>query len=95
MKSKTKKWSKLTAKQLAAATAVFDDPTYNPPARKPSPRDLAQLRRVQAKAKLQRIPIALEQRLIVQADSYAARRGMSFSDVVADALTQLIAKKSA
>src|SRR5208337_3759745 len=50
MTTKRKRWSEMTTKELAAATRDFDDPNYNPPARKPTKRQSSQLRRVQRKA---------------------------------------------
>lgn len=94
---KTKRWSELTKKELAAATRQFDDPNFNPPARKPSKRQLAQLRRVQRKAANNRfrVAVALDGNLVEQADNYAASRGLTFSDLVSDALRRLMRKKSA
>ncbi|HEY2587945.1 MAG TPA: hypothetical protein VGI81_19535 [Tepidisphaeraceae bacterium] len=94
---KQKRWSELSTEELAAATREFDDPAYNPPARKPSARELAELRRVQRKAAKDRfrVAIALDGDLIEQADDYAASHGLTFSDVVADALRRLIKRKSA
>lgn len=59
MKNKHKRWSEMTTNELAAATKEFDDPNYNPPARKPTRRQLGQLRRVQRKAAKNRFSIAL------------------------------------
>lgn len=42
-----------------------------------------------------RVAIALDGDLIEQADQYAASHGLTFSDVVADALRRLIKRKSA
>lgn len=97
MKTKQKRWSNLTSNELAAATREFDDPEFNPPARKPSARERADLRRVQQKAGKDRfrVAIALEQDLIEQADEYATTHGITFSQLVSDALRQLIKKKSA
>ena len=97
MTRKSKRWSELTTDRLAAATRKFDDPNYNPPAQKPTKRDLAQLRRVQRKAAKSRlrVAVALDGNLLEQADGYAARRGITFSDLVSDALRQLMRKKSA
>lgn len=94
---KNKRWSELTKEELAAATRQFDDPNYNPPARKPSKRQLAQLRRVQRKAAKSRfrVAVALDGNLVEQADNYAASRGLTFSDLVSDALRRLMRKKSA
>jgi hypothetical protein len=94
---KQKRWSELTSEELAAATRAFDDPAYNPPAQKPSARDVAELRRAQRKAAKDRfrVAIALDGDLIEQADEYAASHGLTFSDVVADALRRLIKRKSA
>jgi hypothetical protein len=97
MTRKSKHWSELNTDQLAAATRQFDDPNYNPPAQKPTKQDLAQLRRVQRKAAKSRlrVAVALEGNLVEQADDYAARRGITFSDLVSDALRQLMRKSSA
>jgi predicted DNA binding CopG/RHH family protein len=97
MSTKQKRWSELNVDELAAATKQFDDPNYNPPALKPTKEQLAQLRRVQRKAAKDRyrVAIALDEDLIEQADQYAAARGITFSDVVSNALRQLMRKKSA
>jgi hypothetical protein len=88
MTTKRKRWSEITTKELASATRKFDDPNYDPPARKPTKRQLAQLRRVQRKATKNRFSIALvlEGNLIEQADEYAADHGITFSALVSDAL---------
>ena len=97
MRAKRKRWSEMTADELAAATREFDNPEFDPPTRKPSPRQLAQLRRVQRKAAADRfrVAIALDQGLIERADEYAVSRGITFSELVADALRRLMRKKSA
>lgn len=97
MKTERKRWSEMTTEELAAATKQFDDPNYDPPARKPSKQQLAQLRRVQRKPTAARstLALSLERQLIEQADDYAASRGITFSDLVSDALRRLMRKKSA
>jgi hypothetical protein len=92
-----RRWSDMTTAELAAATKEFDDPNYDPPARKPTPRQLAQLHRVQRRSAASRFRVALllEKTLVEQTDNYAAIHGTTFSEVVADALKQLIRKKSA
>ena len=97
MTTKRKRWSEMTTEELAAATREFDDPDYDPPAQKPTPRQLAQLRRAQSKAAKDRfrVAVALEGDLIQQADDYAANHGMTFSDLVAEALRRLMRRKSA
>jgi hypothetical protein len=87
----------MTTDELAAATKEFDDPNYNPPAQKATKRQLAQLRRVQRKTATQRfqIAIALDGKLVEQADNYAVSHGITFSDLVSDALRRLMRKKSA
>jgi len=95
-KRKKTRWSELTTAELAAATKQFDDPNYDPPAQTPSKRELAALHRVQQKSKARfRVALALEKDLVEQTDNYAASHGMAFSDVVANALRQLMRKKSA
>ncbi len=97
MTKSRKSWSEMNAAELAAATRQFDDPTYDPPARKPTKRELAQLQRVRqrSQANRSRIALVLEKKLVEATDDYAASHGITFSDVVADALRQLMAKKSA
>lgn len=97
MKAKTKRWSELTTEQLASATRKFDDPEYDPPAKKPTAQAAAALRRVRRKAAKDRfrVAVALDDDLIEKADQYAGSHGITFSQVVADALRQLIEKKSA
>jgi hypothetical protein len=99
MTTKRKRWSQMTEEELAKATKQFDDPSYDPPPRKPSKRQSAQLRRVQRKAAKNpprfRVAVALDGNLVEQADHYAASHGITFSDLVADALKRVIHKKSA
>src|SRR5258706_13993797 len=59
MTTKRKRWSEMTTEELAAATKQFDDPGYDPPARKPSKRQLAQLTRAQQKPAKNRFPVAI------------------------------------
>jgi hypothetical protein len=51
---KAKKWSEMNTAELAEATKDFDDPNYVPVVRKPTKRELAQLRRVQRKSSARR-----------------------------------------
>lgn len=90
-------WSDLTTAELAVATREFDDPKFDPPAQKPSTRQASDLRRVQRKAAKDRfrVAIALEEDLIEKADQYASSHGITFSQLVTDALRRLIEKKSA
>ncbi len=94
---KRKRWSQMTTEELAQATKQFDDPNYDPPARKPTARQLAQLRQWQSRraAKRATLAISLEQNLIEQADDYAVSHGITFSDLVSDALRRVMRKKSA
>ncbi len=93
---KNKRWSELTTKELAAATKEFDDPAYVAAVRKAPKGELDTLHRVQKKAKNNlRISLALDRKLIEQADDYAATHGVTFSEVVSDALRKFILKKSA
>lgn len=94
---KAKPYWEMTTLELAEATKEFDDPNYDPPAVKPTASQLAQLQRWQRKRKDQRATLALslEQKLIEQADDYAVSHGMTFSDLVSDALRQRMRKKSA
>jgi len=97
MSKRKKRWTEMTTDDLAAATRSFDDVSFDPPARKPPPAEIRRLARAQAKAKNQRlrIAIALEGNLVEQTDNYAASRGISFFEVVSDALRSFIRKKSA
>lgn len=97
MIKKNKRWSEMTTPELALATKAFDDPDYQPPALKPSRKELAQLRRLQAKAAKDRfrVAIALDEDLIAQADQFAITHGMTFADLVSGALRQRMGIKSA
>jgi len=97
MTTKRKRWSEMTTRELAAATRELDDPSYDPPARKSTKGQLAQLRHVQRKAVKNRFSIVLplEANLVEQADEYAANHGITFSELVSDALRRMIGKKSA
>jgi hypothetical protein len=96
MKKKKKYWEMTTA-ELAKATKQFDDPNYDPPAVKPSVKQLAQLHRWKRNrsAQLSKLTLSLDQKLVEWADDYAANRGMTFSELVSDALCRLMRKKSA
>ncbi len=52
--SKRKPYWEMNAKELAKATKRFDDPSYAPPAKKPTAAQLAQLRRWQRKRAAER-----------------------------------------
>lgn len=92
-----KPYWEMTAEELAAATRRFDDPGYDPPARAPGAKRAAQLRAWQRRRAARRatLAVSLEQDLIDQADDYAARHGVTLSDLVSDALRRLMRKKSA
>lgn len=89
---KPKPYWEMNAEELAQATREFDDPAYHPPALKPTAAQRAQLRRWQRKraAARARLTLSLEKQLIEQTDNYAANHGLTFSDVVSDALRKLI-----
>ena len=95
--SKRKQFWEMNTEELAKATRHFDDPTYDPPAKKPTAAQLAQLRRWQRKRAAARsmLTLSLDQKLIEQADEYAANHGIALSDLVSDALRRLLRKKSA
>ena len=97
IRKKQKRWSAMTTEELAAATKEFDDPNYDPPVRKPTQRQLAQLHRLQRRSAASRFRVALllEKQLVEQTDDYAANHGTTFSAVVTDALQRLMRKKSA
>jgi hypothetical protein len=96
MNKKQKRWSEMTTEELAAATKEFDDPNYDPPARTPTQRELAKLDRVQRRsvANRFRIGLVLEKKLVEATDNYAATHGITFSEVVADALRKLMGKSA-
>lgn len=97
MNQHKKRWSEMTTEELAAATKEFDDPSFNPPAQKPTKRQLAQLHGVQRKAARDRfrIAVSLDGGLIEEADDYAANHGVTFSELVSNALRQMMRRKSA
>jgi hypothetical protein len=94
-----KAWTRMSARELAAATAMFDDPDYMPPA-VPVPaalerrhrRAIASLREKAGnhRANRTRIQVTLEDDLLKKADKLAHRRGMSRSQMVAAGLRLLI-----
>jgi hypothetical protein len=96
MKKQKPYWEMSTA-ELAEATKEFDDPNYNPPAVKPTTAQRAQLRRWHRKraAARARLTLSLDKQLIAQANDYAATHGVTFSDLVSDALRRLMGKESA
>src|ERR1035437_9718259 len=94
---KQKPYWQMNAPELQEATKAFDDPVYDPPALKPTRSQLNQLQRGRRKraAHHYRISLVLEGNLVEATDSYASKHGVSFSDVVSDALRKLMRKKSA
>ena len=96
MKKKKPYWE-MNAEELAEATKEFDDSSQEPRAVKPTAAERAQLRRWQRKRSAARsqLTLSLDKTLITQTDDYAVRRGVTFSDVVTDALQRLMQKKSA
>jgi hypothetical protein len=97
MIKKQKRWSQMNTEELAAATHEFDRPDFEPTVRKPTKARLAELHRVQRRSAANRFRIALllEKKLVEQTDDYAANHGVTFSEVVADALRRFMGKKSA
>lgn len=95
--TKRKKWSELTTQELAAATKEFDAPTFRAKPRKATRGERSALARVQARSTRNRFRIALmlDKHLVEATDDYAAKHGVSFSEVVADALRGLVGKKPA
>ena len=94
--SKPKAYWEMSTQELAEATKEFDDPNFSPPVAKPSAAQRAQLRRWQRKAHQRtRLTLLLANDLIAQTDDYAVNHGIAFSDVVSNALRQLMRKKSA
>ena len=92
-----KPYWKMTTEELADATKAFDDPNYNPPATKPTAsqrKQLQQWHRKRAEDR-SRLTLSLDKTLIEQTDNYAANHGMTFADVVTDALQRFIHKPSA
>jgi hypothetical protein len=92
---KPKPYWEMNTEELAEATKEFDDPNYHPRAVKPTAAQRAQLQRWRRKraAARARLTLSLEKQLIEQTDDYAANHGVTFSDVVSDALRQLMGKK--
>lgn len=93
---KQKPYREMNTRELAAATREFDDPNYHPPARKPTKRELAKLHRVQRRAVVHaRLTLSLDKKLVEQADSYAAAKGITVSQLISNVLKRLVARKSA
>jgi len=97
MMKQKKRWSEMTTAELAAATKEYDRPNYRPPVHKSSKREMAQLHRIQRRSATNRFRVAmlLEKKLVEQTDNYANDHGVTFSEVVSDALRRLVRKKSA
>jgi hypothetical protein len=95
MKKDKKEFWEMDADELAAATAEFDDPNHAPRAVEPTAAQRAQLRRWQRRrsAARARIALSLDRRLIERTDSYAADHGVTFADVVTEALTGLMGRR--
>jgi len=103
MKARKKPYQEMTAKELAATTRAFDDPSYQPPAVDPPAALKARHDRILARAKRDRGPgrprvgkgsknvmIALEQGFLEQVDAYAKGRRMSRSALIAEALRRML-----
>lgn len=92
--SRPKRYAEMTVEELTAATVQFDDPCYNPPATKPTARQTSQLRTWQRKRATERatLSLSLEKELITRADAYAADHGITFSELVSNALRRLMRK---
>ncbi|HEY4329810.1 MAG TPA: hypothetical protein VGN88_08740, partial [Phycisphaerae bacterium] len=56
---KTKPYWEMNTAELREATKEFDDPNYHPRARKPTAKQLAQLRRIRRKVARQKQPIVV------------------------------------
>jgi hypothetical protein len=94
--SRRKAFWKMSTDELAAATKEFDDPNYDPPVVKPSIAQKTQLRNWQRKVRQRsKLTLLLERDLIALTDDYAVNHGITFSEVVSDALRKLMRKKSA
>lgn len=95
--SKRKPYWEMATEELAQATKQFDDPDYDPPATKPTDRQRSQLRQWQRARAARRstVAVSLEQTLIAQADDYAVSHGITFSDLVSNALRRVLRRKSA
>ena len=100
----TKRWPKLSSRELADATRAFDDPDYLPPPVKMQAalrvrhgKALAALRAkartdaATAKGRATRVEIALEPKLLKRADALAAREGLSLSQIISRGLSLLFA----
>jgi len=87
----------MTTAELSEATRQFDDPTFHPPAIKPTSRQRAQLRRWQRARSTRHatVAVSLERKLIEQADDYAVSHGITFSDLVSTALRRALRRRSA
>jgi hypothetical protein len=94
---KRKQFWEMNTAELAAATREFDAPGFSPPAVQPTAAQRTQFRRWQAKRDdaRARLLLSLDKALIEQTDNYAASHGVTFSEVVADALRKLMRKQSA
>ena len=94
MKNRKPYWE-MNAEELGDATKEFDDPACEPVAVKATAAERAQLRRWQRKrnAARSRLTLSLDKALIEQTDNYAVSRGVTFSDVVSDALRKLMQRK--
>lgn len=94
---KKKRWSEMTTHELAAATKAFDKPGFQPRSLKPTNAERAALQRVRAasEANRSRVALSLDTALVEATDDYAGQKGMTFSEVVADALLRLVKKRSA
>ncbi|HEY3245431.1 MAG TPA: hypothetical protein VGM03_18980 [Phycisphaerae bacterium] len=95
--NRRKPYWEMTTDELAEATKQFDDPDCNPAALKPTAHQRAQLRAWQRQRAAQRstVTVALEPKLIEQADECAASHAMTMSELISRALRRVLRTKPA
>lgn len=101
----SKNYTKMTPKELAAATRQFDvgtDPRFLKPPPEEKRRHDSAMRRIKRRrgrprvgVGSSRVQITLEGSLLKQADQFARARGISRSELIADGLLLAMRRKSA
>ena len=103
--AKRKRFEKMNATELAAATAEYDKPWTGPrlPGKPLTPAQRAQHRRAGARAKAGRpkigggaqiVPVSIERGLLKKVDAFAQRHALKRSQMVAEGLRLVLQRRA-
>ncbi len=105
MSKRTKPYQEMNADELAEATKMFDDPNYKPKYLKYTPKERAQMERIEKRLRravgrpkvgegIKRVMVSVEQGLLNRADRYARRQKITRAQLIARGLETIIGKAS-